>query len=132
MAEFSKRYDPKLVEPKWYRHWMENGDFVADANSSKPAFSIVMPPPNITGALHLNGTPLQEHRRADAPNAPRLRRVAGYVGLQDSDAKEFGHERAADLKDRLGVFEAEAYSYNPASAIGACQDCRRHLTPGSC
>jgi len=53
MAELSKRYDPKLVEPKWYRHWVENGDFVADLNSSKPAFSIVMPPPNITGVLTL-------------------------------------------------------------------------------
>ncbi len=53
MAELPKRYDPKLVEPKWYRHWMENRDFVADPNSSKPAFSIVMPPPNITGVLTL-------------------------------------------------------------------------------
>ena len=53
MAELSKRYDPKLVEPKWYRQWMENRDFVADSNSSKPAFSIVMPPPNITGVLTL-------------------------------------------------------------------------------
>jgi valyl-tRNA synthetase len=53
MAELPKRYDPKLVEPKWYRHWMENRDFVADSNSSKPAFSIVMPPPNITGVLTL-------------------------------------------------------------------------------
>ncbi len=53
MAELPKRYDPKLVEPKWYRHWMENRDFVADPKSSKPAFSIVMPPPNITGVLTL-------------------------------------------------------------------------------
>ncbi|HYK24600.1 MAG TPA: valine--tRNA ligase, partial [Candidatus Acidoferrum sp.] len=53
MAELPKRYDPKLVEPKWYRHWMGNRDFVADSNSSKPAFSIVMPPPNITGMLTL-------------------------------------------------------------------------------
>jgi valyl-tRNA synthetase len=53
MAELPKRYDPKLVEPKWYRHWMENRDFVADSNSLKPAFSIVMPPPNITGMLTL-------------------------------------------------------------------------------
>jgi valyl-tRNA synthetase len=53
MAELPKRYDPKLVEPKWYQRWMENRDFVADANSSKPPFSIVMPPPNITGVLTL-------------------------------------------------------------------------------
>ncbi len=53
MPELPKRYDPKSVEPKWYRHWMENRDFVANPNSSKPPFSIVMPPPNITGVLTL-------------------------------------------------------------------------------
>jgi valyl-tRNA synthetase len=51
MAELPKRYDPKSVEPKWYERWMENRDFVANPNSPKPAFSIVMPPPNITGVL---------------------------------------------------------------------------------
>ena len=53
MAELPKRYDPKSVEPKWYQRWTENRDFVANPNSSKPAFSIVMPPPNITGVLTL-------------------------------------------------------------------------------
>jgi len=53
MAELPKRYDPKSVEPKWYQRWMENRDFVANPKSSKPAFSIVMPPPNITGVLTL-------------------------------------------------------------------------------
>src|SRR5215469_16139642 len=53
MAELPKRYDPKLVEPKWYQRWMENRDFVANPNSTKPPFSIVMPPPNITGVLTL-------------------------------------------------------------------------------
>src|SRR5215471_15906475 len=53
MAELPKRYDPKSVEPKWYQRWMENRDFVANPQSSKPAFSIVMPPPNITGVLTL-------------------------------------------------------------------------------
>jgi valyl-tRNA synthetase len=53
MAELPKRYDPKAVEPKWYQRWIEHGDFVANPASSKPAFSIVMPPPNITGVLTL-------------------------------------------------------------------------------
>src|SRR6266581_1312949 len=53
MAELPKRYDPKAVEPKWYRRWMDDRDFVADAKSSKPPFSIVMPPPNVTGMLTL-------------------------------------------------------------------------------
>ncbi len=53
MAELSKTYDPKSVEPKWYARWIDNRDFVANPNSSKPAFSIVIPPPNITGVLTL-------------------------------------------------------------------------------
>src|SRR5256886_17655463 len=57
MVELPKRYDPKSVEPKWYQRWMENRDFVANPNSSKPPFSIVMPPPNITGVLTLGHVP---------------------------------------------------------------------------
>jgi valyl-tRNA synthetase len=53
MAELPKRYDPKAVEPKWYQRWIDDRDFVANAKSAKPAFSIVMPPPNITGMLTL-------------------------------------------------------------------------------
>jgi valyl-tRNA synthetase len=53
MAELPKRYDPNSVEPKWYQRWLDNRDFVADPKSSKPPFSIVMPPPNVTGVLTL-------------------------------------------------------------------------------
>ena len=53
MAELPKNYDPASVEQKWYARWLERGDFHADARSTKPAFSIVMPPPNITGVLTL-------------------------------------------------------------------------------
>ncbi len=53
MAELPKTYDPNIVEPKWYQHWLDRGDFHADVKSAKPAFSIVIPPPNITGVLTL-------------------------------------------------------------------------------
>jgi valyl-tRNA synthetase len=53
MTELPKTYDPKSVEPKWYARWINNHDFEADPTSSKPAFSIVIPPPNITGVLTL-------------------------------------------------------------------------------
>lgn len=53
MTELPKTYDPKTVEPKWYKHWLEKGFFKADPKSAKPPFSIVMPPPNITGVLTL-------------------------------------------------------------------------------
>ena len=53
MPELSKTYDPNTVEPKWYARWEEAGYFRADAHSSKPAYSIVIPPPNVTGILTL-------------------------------------------------------------------------------
>ncbi len=53
MAELPKTYDPKAVEPKWYQRWIESRDFEADPRSPKPAFSIVIPPPNVTGVLTL-------------------------------------------------------------------------------
>ena len=53
MPELPKTYDPNSVEPKWYARWIDHHDFEADASSSKPAFSIVIPPPNITGMLTL-------------------------------------------------------------------------------
>jgi len=53
MAELPKTYDPKIVEPKWYQRWLDTDAFRADAKSTKHAFSIVIPPPNITGVLTL-------------------------------------------------------------------------------
>jgi len=52
-AEFPSRYDPAPAEAKWYRFWEEQGFFTADPNSGKTKFSIVIPPPNITGSLHV-------------------------------------------------------------------------------
>lgn len=48
-----KAYSAKDVEPQWYAFWEKNGFFRADANSSKPPYCIVIPPPNVTGVLHM-------------------------------------------------------------------------------
>ena len=53
MAEPSKTYEPKDVESKWYSRWNDQGCFRGDESSDKEAFSIVIPPPNVTGILHL-------------------------------------------------------------------------------
>ncbi|MDB6041292.1 MAG: valyl-tRNA synthetase [Verrucomicrobiales bacterium] len=53
MAELPKTYDPKLVENKWYSFWQDQNCFTANAASTKPAYSIVIPPPNVTGILHM-------------------------------------------------------------------------------
>ncbi len=51
--ELDKIYDPKSVEDRTYQFWLDGKYFHADCDTSKKPFSIVMPPPNITGQLHL-------------------------------------------------------------------------------
>ena len=53
VREISTVYDPHAVEAKWYRIWEERGYFHAEVEKDKPPFCIVIPPPNITGQLHL-------------------------------------------------------------------------------
>ena len=53
MSELAPAYDPSKVEDRLYRQWTERGDYRADPASAKPAFSIVIPPPNVTGILTL-------------------------------------------------------------------------------
>ncbi len=56
MAEIPKAYEPQAVEAKWYPFWEENGCFTADparVSEDRPAYSIVIPPPNVTGVLHM-------------------------------------------------------------------------------
>ncbi|MBI3813887.1 MAG: valine--tRNA ligase, partial [Nitrospinae bacterium] len=48
-----KVFEPQKIEEKWYKLWTEKGYFHADENLDKPSFCIVIPPPNITGALHI-------------------------------------------------------------------------------
>jgi valyl-tRNA synthetase len=74
MQELSPKYDPKEVEERWYKVWEERGYFSARPGSGKPPFSLVIPPPNVTGSLHighaLNNT-LQDL-------LSRWRRMQGY------------------------------------------------------
>ena len=53
MSEPSKTYDPGTVESKWYRRWEESGCFRGDESAEGDGYSIVIPPPNVTGILHL-------------------------------------------------------------------------------
>lgn len=53
MSELPKAYEPQAVEEKWYAFWQEQNCFTANADSPKPGYSIVIPPPNVTGMLHM-------------------------------------------------------------------------------
>lgn len=49
----STKYNPSEVEDKWYQYWMENGFFHSEPNPDKEPYSVVIPPPNVTGVLHM-------------------------------------------------------------------------------
>ncbi|HTD65363.1 MAG TPA: valine--tRNA ligase [Candidatus Limnocylindria bacterium] len=53
MSEIPKAYEPQSVESKWYQFWLDQNAFTANPHSTKPAYSIVIPPPNVTGVLTL-------------------------------------------------------------------------------
>lgn len=53
MNNLPKTYDPEKTEKKWYQYWENKGLFEAELDPERDSFSIVMPPPNITGQLHL-------------------------------------------------------------------------------
>ncbi|HPM40920.1 MAG TPA: class I tRNA ligase family protein, partial [bacterium] len=52
-AELPKAYDPKAVETKWYSFWKDGGYFHAPDGHEGNHYCIVIPPPNVTGALHM-------------------------------------------------------------------------------
>lgn len=51
--DFPKAYEPKETEKKWYPFWNDGGFFTAKSDSSKPSYCISIPPPNVTGVLHM-------------------------------------------------------------------------------
>ncbi|XP_043712744.1 valine--tRNA ligase, mitochondrial 1 [Telopea speciosissima] len=75
--QMAKQYSPSEVEKSWYGWWEKSKFFVADSKSSKPPFVIVLPPPNVTGALHIG------HGLTSAieDTIIRWRRMSGYNAL---------------------------------------------------
>ncbi len=53
MKELDKTYNPATVEDKWYSYWLENKLFASKPNPDKEPYTIVIPPPNVTGILHM-------------------------------------------------------------------------------
>ncbi|KAA8528160.1 hypothetical protein F0562_035589 [Nyssa sinensis] len=75
--QMAKQYDPSAVEKSWYTWWEKSGFFVADSSSVKPPFVIVLPPPNVTGALHIG----HALTCAIQDTIIRWRRMSGYNTL---------------------------------------------------
>ncbi|KAJ1263370.1 hypothetical protein BS78_09G179300 [Paspalum vaginatum] len=75
--QMAKQYNPSMVEKSWYAWWESSGYFGADSASTKPPFVMVMPPPNMTGALHIGHALTVVIEDAII----RWRRMSGYNAL---------------------------------------------------
>src|SRR5690348_6310719 len=75
--QLSKSYEPQAIEQRWYAFWEEHAFFTADAHSEKPAYCISIPPPNVTGILHMG------HALEDTLQDVliRFKRMQGYEAL---------------------------------------------------
>lgn len=74
IREIEKNYDPTPIEDKWYSWWLKTGLFHAEVDPSKEAFSIVIPPPNVTGSLHIG----HAFNNTFQDIICRYKRMAGY------------------------------------------------------
>jgi valyl-tRNA synthetase len=75
--EIAKAYEPQQIEPRWAEYWVKEALFKADLNAPGPVFSIVIPPPNVTGSLHIGH--MLEHTEIDI--LTRWHRMRGYNTL---------------------------------------------------
>jgi len=75
--QLEKVYEPQRFEPRWAQWWLDENLYAADARSSRPMFSLVIPPPNVTGSLHMGH--MLEHTMIDM--AVRWRRMSGFNTL---------------------------------------------------
>ncbi len=75
--EIAKTYEPKQIEPRWAEFWVKEELFKADPGKAGPVFSIVIPPPNVTGSLHIGH--MLDHTEIDI--LTRWHRMRGYNTL---------------------------------------------------
>jgi valyl-tRNA synthetase len=75
--EIAKAYEPQQIEPRWAEFWVKEELFRADAHAPGPVFSIVIPPPNVTGSLHIGH--MLDHTEIDI--LTRWHRMRGYNTL---------------------------------------------------
>ncbi len=95
--QMAKVYDPSEVEEKWYRYWEENGFFTPKVEADKEPFSIVMPPPNVTGSLHLGHA--MDNTLQDI--LTRYKRMQGYNTLWLPGTDHAGIATQARVEEQL-------------------------------
>ena len=133
MTEIADRYDPAGVESRWYREWEDHGLFHADAASSKPPYCIMIPPPNVTGSLHMGHAftfTLQDilirYKRMDGYNALWLPGT-DHAGIATQNVVERQLAAEGKSKDDLGraAFIARVWKWKEESGGAITNQLRR-------
>lgn len=93
----STSYDPNIVEEKWYQFWLDHKYFHAEVEPDKKPFSIVMPPPNVTGSLHLGHA--LDNTMQDI--LVRWRRMQGYNALWVPGTDHAGIATQARVEEQI-------------------------------
>ena len=101
MKELAKNYNPHEFEDRLYKKWCDMGYFKPDPDEKKPAFSIVIPPPNVTGQLHM-GHALDETLQ---DIIVRTRRMQGYSTLWVPGTDHAGIATQIKVEENLRVNE---------------------------
>ncbi|ORB83229.1 valine--tRNA ligase [Mycobacterium kansasii] len=97
--QLPKTWDPGAMEGAIYQNWLDAGYFTADPTSAKPAYSIVLPPPNVTGSLHMGHA--LEHTMMDA--LTRRKRMQGYEVLWQPGTDHAGIATQSVVEKQLAV-----------------------------
>ena len=97
--DLPKAWDPGAVESAIYQRWVDAGYFTADPTNGKPAYSIVLPPPNVTGSLHMGHA--LEHTMMDA--LTRRKRMQGYEVLWQPGMDHAGIATQSVVEKQLAV-----------------------------
>ena len=145
--ELAKTYDPKAIEEKLYERWCENKYFHAEVDRSRKPFTTVMPPPNITGKLHMGhalDNTLQDilirYKRMQGYNALWIPgtdhaaistevKVTNQLKEEGIDKKELGREgfleRTWQWKEE---YAGKGYIYKGSRIINWCPKCKTSLS----
>ena len=131
--ELAKSFLPQEIEPRWYGFWESQNFFAADASSAAPAYCIMLPPPNVTGNLHM-GHAFQDTLMDALIRYHRMKQDAtlwqpgtDHAGIATQIVVERQLEQEKTTREKLGreAFEARVWRWKEESGSVITQQMRR-------
>lgn len=116
MKTLEKYYDHQQVEEGKFDFWMKEGYFVADVNSSKPPFAVILPPPNVTGILHIG----HAKNTSTIDTICRYKKLRGYDVLFAPGVDHAGIATQAKVEEQLKKEGKDKYEMGREEFLKVC------------